>query len=91
MAPKLCANALVGWSANLEEEQPVGGGARVEEVGHCGCAFEECIRTPATSSFPLCFLVIMRQRVLFYHAPLSESHHVILSHHRLRNNGAKCP
>lgn len=41
-SPKLCANALVGCSANLEEEQPIGGGAMME------CAFEECIRTPVT-------------------------------------------
>lgn len=78
MAPKLCA--LVGCCANLEEKQPIGGGATME------CAFEECIRTPVTP-LSLSGHYETKSSIL----PRSpQPHQVILSHHRLRNNGAKC-
>lgn len=78
-ALKLCANALVGCSANLEEKQPIGGGATME------CAFEKCIRTLVS---PLSLSGHYETKNSILPCP-PQPHLVTLSQCRLRNNGAK--
>lgn len=79
-ASKLCANALGGCRANLEEKEPIGGGATME------CAFEECTRTPVS---PLSLLGHYETKSSLLPCP-PQPHLVTLSQCRLRNNGAKC-